>query len=306
VYSDDEEDTTRRDIIDIDAVSFLSESAPTSLYRDRRTKEEKAAAKLQGKSPAALKKAERKKLRKARGPGATTHPATEMGAAVANFGVKAEPISPEKLGAPLPPVRDDDTMMDEDEVQDRDEAGRRVRMIAKYGGLPEDEEDDEVNEAQMVDLSESESEEEEEGMEGDFVQVEGYVSASTSLPSLHIGRRKSSGAELEELLHHRQITNPQDDPESKLFMFQFPQLFPHFHPRTIDATASEVDGARHEGGEDVKPDIKPTAAQLRDKRAKEKIAKAPEEGRVGTLVVMKSGKVKMVLGDDIVMNVSGA
>jgi hypothetical protein len=58
--------------------------------------------------------------------------------------------------------------------------------------------------------------------------------------------------------------------------------------------------------EDVKPDIKPTAAQLRDKRAKEKIAKAPEEGRVGTLVVMKSGKVKMVLGDDIVMNVSGA
>ena len=29
----------------------------------------------------------------------------------------------------------------------------------------------------------------------------------------------------------------------------------------------------------------------------------PPEGRIGTMVVMKSGKVKLVLGDDIVMNV---
>ena len=168
VYSDDEEDMTRRDIIDIDAVSYLNESAPTSLYRDRRTKEEKAAAKLEGKSLFARQKAERRRERKARG-----HRQSEP--VVDNFGVKDEPISPERIGQALPDIRDDDDMMDEDEIQDRDEMGRRVRTVAKYGGLPVDGEEEEVNVAQAVDLSESESEEEEEGMEGDFVQVEGYV-----------------------------------------------------------------------------------------------------------------------------------
>jgi len=50
----------------------------------------------------------------------------------------------------------------------------------------------------------------------------------------------------------------------------------------------------------VKPDIKPTAAQLKPKK---KIL-PPPEGRVGTMVIMKSGKVKIVLGNEIVMKVS--
>jgi hypothetical protein len=38
---------------------------------------------------------------------------------------------------------------------------------------------------------------------------------------------------------------------------------------------------------------------------KKEEARKPE-GRIGTMVVMKSGKVKMVLGDGIVMDVSAA
>jgi hypothetical protein len=40
------------------------------------------------------------------------------------------------------------------------------------------------------------------------------------------------------------------------------------------------------------------------KAAQEKEAGRKPEGRVGTLVVMKSGRVKMVLGDGVVMDVS--
>ncbi len=88
-------------------------------------------------------------------------------------------------------------------------------------------------------------------------------------------------------------------------MFQFPQLFPNFQPRPVEAINVDGEGTGDQKpGEDVKPDVKPTAAQLREKRAKEKMARPPEEGRIGTLVVMKSGRVKMVLGEDIVMNVS--
>lgn len=67
-----------------------------------------------------------------------------------------------------PPVgfREDDHVMDDDLTQDRDEQGRRVN-----------EKGEEVNTAQMMDLSESEEEEEEESMEGDFVPTPGYVSS---------------------------------------------------------------------------------------------------------------------------------
>lgn len=54
-------------------------------------------------------------------------------------------------------------------------------------------------------------------------------------------------------------------------------------------------------GDDIKPDVKPSDAQLRAQNMRKK--KYPE-GRVGSLVVMKSGKVKVVMGNDIVMNVS--
>lgn len=103
---------------------------------------------------------------------------------LAHFGVKAERISPVKPFLDLPdpnegvppPIgfREDDLMLSDDEQQDRDTTGRRLRM---QDG--EEEEDEEVNEAQKVDLSESESEEEEETMEGDFIQTDGFVSNET-------------------------------------------------------------------------------------------------------------------------------
>jgi hypothetical protein len=64
------------------------------------------------------------------------------------------------------------------------------------------------------------------------------------------------------------------------------------------------------GAKDEKKDAKRPLKENDEKRkvykeleAKEK--KRKPEGRIGTLVVMKSGKVKMVLGEGIVMDVSG-
>jgi DNA-directed RNA polymerase III subunit RPC4 len=93
-------------------------------------------------------------------------------------------------------------------------------------------------------------------------------------------------------------------------MFQFPQLFPNYVPHPIDlSNAPDADkdikpdqaGTEVKPSKDVKPDVKPGAGAL---RGKAKVQEVPLEGRIGTLVVMKSGKVKMVMGNDIVMNVS--
>jgi DNA-directed RNA polymerase III subunit RPC4 len=96
-------------------------------------------------------------------------------------------------------------------------------------------------------------------------------------------------------------------------MFQFPNLFPRFEDtRPVDVTVPAEEGAKPDGDAetdkakdtkpDVKPDIKPTPAQLRGNAKKFGIK--PPEGRIGSLVVMKSGRVKMVLGEGIVMDVS--
>ena len=80
----------------------------------------------------------------------------------------------------------------------------------------------------------------------------------------------------------------------RLLLFQFPRLFPQFHaPGPID-----VDDKMDNG--DVKPDVKPAAGQLKGRR---KIQPLPPAGQVGKLQVMKSGKVRMVLGNDIMMDV---
>jgi DNA-directed RNA polymerase III subunit RPC4 len=165
VYSDTEENGTTKKVIDIDQVSHLGESAPTSLYRDRRVNDKKAKVKA---------KPSRSSIRRT----GTSRDTSAMDVDFQGTGVKPEPISPDKINRDLPEQRDDDTMLPEDEIQDRDDRGRRVRMFARTGGNDDDgeDEDDEVNEAQKVDLSESEEEEEEESMEGDFVQAEGEVS----------------------------------------------------------------------------------------------------------------------------------
>jgi DNA-directed RNA polymerase III subunit RPC4 len=89
-------------------------------------------------------------------------------------------------------------------------------------------------------------------------------------------------------------------------MFQFPNLFPRFEDTkpadTTDDVAMDGDAEKSKDVKpDVKPDIKPTPLQLRGQAKKHGIK--PPEGRIGSLVVMKSGRVKMVLGDGIVMNV---
>ncbi|WVF68825.1 hypothetical protein IAT40_003598 [Kwoniella sp. CBS 6097] len=292
VYSDhsDEEGTMAGRPIDIDMVSTMSESAPTSLYRDRRLNQGKAKGKP-GKDEKDRKDKDKGKKKAGHQEGGSEamdvdqQPETDAGAgASGGFNVKAEPISPEKQPRQL---REDDAMLSDDETQDRDERGRRVRSFAATGGVEEpavgggDDDDDEgVNAAQAVDLSESEEEEEEEDMEGDFVQADGY-----------------------------------DNPEEKLFIFQFPNLFPKFAPSDpVDLTqevkpdSSAPTGAAAPASSapqaDIKPDIKPTAAQLRAGQGKKGQAEPLPEGRVGTMVVMKSGKVKMVMGKDIVMNVT--
>ena len=171
VYSDGEE-PERQGIIDIDAVSNQHPSAPTSVYRDRNLKNDK----MKGKSK--IKEAkEAKKIKKRKNAMGTD---MDVDMDLGGVGVKAEPVSPNKETSQLPPMREDDTMLSEDEAQDRDASGRRVRAFARTGGVGQEGEDEEdVNEAQKVDLSESESEDENEDMEGDFVQAEGYVSDNT-------------------------------------------------------------------------------------------------------------------------------
>ncbi|WVQ96365.1 hypothetical protein IAU59_003470 [Kwoniella sp. CBS 9459] len=291
VYSDhsDEEGTMAGRPIDIDMVSTMSESAPTSLYRDRRLNQGKAKGKP-GKEEKDKKNKGKKKAGQEEG-AASAMGAMDVDQPVAGagggFNVKAEPISPEKQPRQL---REDDAMLSDDETQDRDERGRRVRSFALTGGADDparagdDDDDEEVNEAQKVDLSESEEEEEEEDMEGDFVQADGY-----------------------------------DNPEEKLFIFQFPNLFPKFAPSDPVDLTQEVKpdpsaptpgpgpaaaGSAGSAQADIKPDIKPTAAQLRAGQGRKGQPEPLPEGRVGTMVVMKSGKVKMVMGKDIVMNVT--
>lgn len=166
----------------------MHESAPTSLYRDR---------KLNDKGKAKIKVKDEKRKIKEKGKGkASEAPSvmevdSESGSGSQsqniNLGVKAEPISPTKPSLPLDPNegvpppggwRDDDAMMSDDEEQDRDQDGRRVRAFAETGGNDSEDEDD-VNEAQRVDLSESEEEEEEDDLTADFTQVEGEVSSSS-------------------------------------------------------------------------------------------------------------------------------
>lgn len=195
LYSDNDDDSipiNQQSVIDIDQVSQMHESAPTSLYRDRKLNE-KGGAKS-GEKP---KVEERRKI-KIKGKSKAAAVPIQVDSETASvmdietdsqsLGVKAEPISPVKPSIPLdpnegvpPPTgwRDGDAMLSEDEEQDRDQSGRRVRSFAQSGGN-ESEDDEDVNEAQMVDLSESEEEEEEDDLTADFLAIDDQVSTCPS------------------------------------------------------------------------------------------------------------------------------
>ncbi|KAJ9120628.1 hypothetical protein QFC22_002557 [Naganishia vaughanmartiniae] len=297
-YSDNE----GGDRIDMELVpEEMGESAPTGLIRARSLKAAGVGAKKKGKK-------EDKKPR------------------ISNTLVKPEPTSPEQTptqskGNGKGKARMDDTLLDVDENMDLDESGARV--------------EDEPVPTQAIDQSDSEEEEEEEDMTGDFVQEEGM-----------------------------------DDPEDKIYLFQFPEPFPKFLPNpatslqhkieqlkaeAVSAAASvkaepkakaepktngilkknvafkegdvKMDDDKEDGASDgddkkatsaAKEKEKEKAAAREAKHAKaesdarfKKIAEYEKrekerkaEGRIGTLVVSKGGRVKMVLGRDIVMDVT--
>lgn len=253
VYSDNEDGPSRSGgVIDIEAVSGLGESAPTSVFRERDLDGGKAKAKAADK--AKLKEAKRRKqeARAAR----EAHLASGVGAPAPR--IKDEPVSPSTAAPQLPEVRHGDSMIAADAEQDRDVVGRRLgasTMSRELSGVSTLSDTPDVDVANALDLSESEDDEYEEDMEGDFVFEPGM-----------------------------------DNPEDKLFTFQFPSTFPHFVSREPQPE------------DEKKEDVKPTPASLRKKQTL-----PPPEGRVGTLCVMKSGKVKLVIGEGeqgIVMDVS--
>ncbi|EJT53271.1 hypothetical protein A1Q2_03622 [Trichosporon asahii var. asahii CBS 8904] len=280
VYSDNE-DGSRPGVIDIDAVSGLSESAPTSVYRARDLDGGKAAAKAKEKEKIKAQKERKRRQKLVR--------AAVAGDVPGDVFVKAEPVSPSRPGAPLPTTADDDmnmeregdSMIPADQTQDRDEAGRRVRALTSVTDISTVSGTPDVNEAQRVDLSESEDEEFEEDLGGDFILVPGG-----------------------------------EHPEDKLFTFQFPHMFPKFKPPPepvvdVDGAAEgaagaggAAAGATGAGAEAEKKEEKPKLAAAAAGRKK---PTPPPTGRIGSLVVLKSGKVKMVMGSGdsaVVMDVS--
>lgn len=149
----------------------------------------------------------------------------------------------------------------------------------------------------------------------------------------------------------------QDNPEDKLYLFQFPEPFPKFLPNPATSYAAKIEELKRQAvaaasvKAEVKPngilkkavtfdadgdvpmedkpegagsgdeEKKPTKDKIAAREAKQAKAEAEArhkmiaeyerkennrkaQGRIGTLVVTKSGRAKMVLSEDIVMDVS--
>lgn len=110
------------------------------------------------------------------------------------------------------------------------------------------------------------------------------------------------------------ILSTEQDLSKNLYFFQFPKPFPQFsYPpeyvqpisdETVEAAASAAKKAvsfapETKGKEkDVKPVIDSKV------NVKKEPVLPPPEGQIGELVLMKSGKVKLKIGDDILLDVS--
>ncbi|KAL7414720.1 RNA polymerase III RPC4-domain-containing protein [Mrakia frigida] len=111
-------------------------------------------------------------------------------------------------------------------------------------------------------------------------------------------------------------------PPNQLYFFQFPRQFPTFLPipdvEDDDDDGMDVDGAASSSSSkknvSFASDTKPgSSSSAKEPSVKKEDSKAgilskkpppPPEGQIGTLLVMKSGKVKMRLGKDIYLDVS--
>ena len=109
-------------------------------------------------------------------------------------------------------------------------------------------------------------------------------------------------------------------PSNQLYFFQFPRQFPTFLPLPEvddeEPEAMDVDGASAASrkavsfASDTKPASSSSAATPSVKKEDSKSGILPKkpapppEGQIGELLIMKSGKVKMRLGKDIMLDVS--
>lgn len=183
-------------------------------------------------------------------------------------------------------------------------SGTSTPKISDSDDEDEKSSDDEPN-ADALDLSESEEEEMMDDLVDDFHQMNNFG-------------------------------DDEDSPEGKIYLFQFPALFPTFEPAPIEVKKKKEgsDGGRRSvafaegtaGGEKddddekkVKKEIKPDPAALSSLAAeaaslrkegegsvgeawKEKVRSMPE-GRIGNLEIGKDGKVKLRCGE-VLMEVS--
>lgn len=297
-YSDNE----GGDRIDMEVVpEEMGESAPTGLIRDRSLKAAVVGAK---------KKADKK-----------PNPSDL---------VKPEPTSPEQAPAGSTKKgkeRADDTLMDVDENLDLDESGARIE---KDGHV-----------AQPIDQEDSDDEEFEESMKGDFALEDGMVSSAQLCQGLSLISLFCQDNP-EDMLYLFQfpepfpkfLPNPATSYAAKIEELKAQAVAAaavkaEAKPNGILKKNVTFDG---EGDADMEgkadgpgsgdEEKKPTKDKIAAKEAKQAKAEAEArhkaiadyerrererkpQGRIGTLVVTKSGKAKMVLSKDIVMDVSG-
>ncbi|KAI0675547.1 RNA polymerase III RPC4-domain-containing protein [Trametes maxima] len=199
-------------------------------------------------------------------------------------------------------VRQMDWMAPESLRKERDAGKRKGPKVKKEereeGKLPasasgeamdvdrsETPEEEQVNMANAVDLSESEEEEELEDIIDDFAQTQAQAEEDTDIR------------------------------QERLYFFQFPNPFPAFTlPQTADSD-SKGKGKATEGGEeagkkvtfaqDTKPPAPGAAAPAPNTTEKQE-AQPKVDGVAGQLEIYESGTVKLRLGNGIVMDVTAA
>lgn len=173
---------------------------------------------------------------------------------------------------------------------------------------------DQKDMANALDLSESEEEEELEDVIEDFISVP-HEGADADDPDV------SSCKNYYISVLNRQWPSFQLSQDNRLYFFQFPSPFPKFLPAPVvidldsdthmaDAAAptppdkgkgKETDSARSKSvsfAPETKPEAKPSATSESD-AAKN----VPLDGIIGRLEIYRSGIVKMILGDNIVLDV---
>ncbi|KAG7562584.1 hypothetical protein FFLO_01957 [Filobasidium floriforme] len=309
-YSDDENDN----IIDLEVVPEQSgESAPTGLIRHR-----SIAAALKEKEGRGKKKS----VKAEPGSGQADEQGGSSGVRLRDqpVVVKEEPTSPEKQARELPPTggrgrdkgkgpatagRTDDRLTDADMDMDVDINGNRIDQLVEA-------EKEVVEAKQAIDLDEIVIEDYEEDITGDFVHLEGEADPKDKLYLLQFpdpfprfipdpARSFLKDVDLDDLKPKAELSDETAAAGSTATDKTKKGVSFSDKPEEAGGDKAAEAAAKKLAAEEEK-EKKAKDAKLRALMKKEEARKP--EGRIGTMVVMKSGKVKMVLGDGIVMDVS--